>query len=101
MTAATVLVICALFVISLPVAIFVDSKNRLGRPSWGWTLGSGPLLILCLGVVLKELQLPIAQLICGSGGSMEFGHVAGALFGLWVGSFFFYRAATGKNAQSS
>jgi hypothetical protein len=49
------LILVLLFALSLPIAILFESKKRLERPSWGWALFSGFVLLAVFGQINREL----------------------------------------------
>lgn len=84
------LILVLLFAVSLPIAILFESKKRLGRPSWGWALFSGFVLLAVFGQINREL------LAAGASDPASLGYVFVGLTAAWVGLFMFYRARTRK-----
>jgi hypothetical protein len=84
------LILVLLFAVSLPIAILLESKKRLGRPRWGWALFSGFSLLAVFGQINREL------LAAGASDPASLGYVFGGLTAAWVGLFMFYRARTRK-----
>jgi hypothetical protein len=74
----TVIIFIILF--SLPIAILIDSKMRLGKYKWGWAIFS---LISYMGVISY-----IGKSISGkSRTGALIGYILGGLTGGWAGAF--------------
>jgi len=84
-------IIILLGVLSLPIAILLDSKRRLGRQRWGWALFSGFILMSGMG---REISSDMQSLT--SPGSLSMTDLLGFLTGMWIGLFLLYRGLTRK-----
>lgn len=69
-------------------AIYLDSEKRMGKPNWGWALGSSVLFFLAL------TSVGAADLGTAAG----LGTALGGIAGLWLGTFVLYRALTKEAA---
>jgi hypothetical protein len=87
------LIFVLLFVVSLSTVILFESKKRLGRPSWGWALFFGFVLMAVFGQINRELYA------AGASGPAGLGYVFGGLTATWVGLFMFYKARTRKKSS--
>lgn len=85
------IIIIILAVISFPIAIYYDSKKRIGKPNWGWMILG--LIFLLAGVVQGVKQL--GQL----SGPLGSASIMGTILGVWLGTFAFYRIATRNKAK--
>jgi hypothetical protein len=88
-------IVILLIVLSLPAAILIDSKKRLGKPRWGWAIISGFVFMSALGQIARDMQ--------ATGGSASFGiaGLVGGLAGAWLGFFTLYRVLTRKKAAQT
>src|SRR5215813_9985024 len=95
--------VLGLLLLSLPMTILVDSRNRLGKRSWGWALGM--LVLAFMGFSVGVVALLFTGYLSSSiGGSFEGSRAANQvteLIGLaimWVFCFAIYRLATRRKA---
>jgi hypothetical protein len=86
---------------SLPIAIFFDSKRRIGRPIWEWIILSFVFFLggLFYSGLISEKRGPAH--ISNISTSIELASMLGALVGIWFGTFAFYRIATRKKTKDT
>lgn len=83
-------IVILLIVLSLPAAILIDSKKRLGKPRWGWAIIAGFIFMSALGQIARDMQAT------GDSGSFGVASLVGGFAGAWAGFFTLYRILTRK-----
>ncbi|MFQ6081947.1 MAG: hypothetical protein ACE5WD_01140 [Candidatus Aminicenantia bacterium] len=79
-------------IILLLLAILLDSKERIGKPSWGISIGSLALFFIIVNILLRVLMIDDHLRFDSWGLSILFVSFCGS----WFGMFFLYRLLTKK-----
>ncbi|MCP3927931.1 MAG: hypothetical protein GY705_02385 [Bacteroidetes bacterium] len=87
-------IIFLLILIGLPILIFIDSKIRLGRFSWGWAFMS---LIITIGTMVAVAN--IFKSLKGLEQGQIISILIGSIVGAYVGGFTLYRAMSRRREK--